>query len=104
MLNNHYTMRYLAPILWLLIGVASIGMAAEPSWRAGAARTKITPDGPYWMGGYAKRTRPSKGTLQDLYAKAIAIDDADGSRVVIVTTDLLVITRELGEAVKASGR
>ncbi|MBL7044886.1 MAG: neutral/alkaline non-lysosomal ceramidase N-terminal domain-containing protein [Pirellulaceae bacterium] len=64
------------------------------------ARTKITPDGSYWMGGYASRKRPSEGTLQDLYAKAIAIDDASGSRVVIVTTDLLVITRDLGEAVK----
>ena len=100
MLNTRYPLRYLAPILWLLSGVASFGMAAEPSWRAGVARTKITPAGPYWMGGYASRTGPSEGTLQDLYAKAIAIDDADGSRVVIVTTDLLVINRELGEAVK----
>lgn len=75
MLYNRYPIRLLAPILWLLSGVASFGMAAEPSWRAGVARTKITPDGPYWMGGYASRTRPSVGTLQDLYAKAIAIDD-----------------------------
>lgn len=104
MLNNHYATRYLAIILCLIVvGVAANGRATELTWRVGAARTKITPEGPYWMAGYAKRTRPSEGTLQDLYAKAIAIDDADGSRVVIVTTDLLVITRELGEAVKRRG-
>ncbi|MCP4786575.1 MAG: hypothetical protein GY903_07675 [Fuerstiella sp.] len=101
MLNDLYSPRYLAAIICLIVvGVAANGMAAEPAWRAGVARTKITPDGPYWMGGYAKRTGPSEGTLQDLYAKAIAINDADGARVVIVTTDLLVITRELGEDVK----
>ena len=101
MLNNRYPTRCVVPVLvLLLVAVASSGMASEPSWQAGVARTKITPKGSYWMGGYASRKRPSEGTLQDLYAKAIAIDDADGSRVVIVTTDLLVITRDLGEAVK----
>ena len=73
--------------------------AAELPWRVGVARVKITPDGPYWMGGYASRDRPSEGTLQDLHAKAIAIDDASGSRVVLVTMDLLVISRDLGQAV-----
>src|SRR5690606_21243988 len=60
-------------------------------WKAGVASVCITPDGPHWMAGYASRTRPSEGTLEDLYAKAIAIDDADGSRVVMVTLDLIVI-------------
>ncbi|WP_077028006.1 neutral/alkaline non-lysosomal ceramidase N-terminal domain-containing protein [Fuerstiella marisgermanici] len=97
---NRLATQSFVPVVCLLIAVASAVTAAEPAWRAGVARTKITPDGPYWMGGYASRKRPSEGTLQDLYAKAIAIDDETGSRVVIVTTDLLVITRELGDAVK----
>ena len=102
MLKNRFSSRrcFMFLVVLSLVGVASRGMAAEPSWRAGVARKKITPEGSYWMGGYASRKRPSEGTLQDLYAKAIAIDDDDGSRVVIVTTDLLVITRDLGEAVK----
>ncbi|MCP4170700.1 MAG: hypothetical protein GY758_08015 [Fuerstiella sp.] len=99
MSNSHYLKRLLASV-FMLTATASCGMAAESSWRAGVARTKITPEGSYWMGGYASRKRPSEGTFQDLYAKAIAIDDAGGSRVVIVTTDLLVITRDLAEAVK----
>lgn len=73
--------------------------AAEPEWRAGVADVCITPDGSYWMAGYASRNSPSEGTLQDLYAKAIALDDADGSRLVIVTMDLIVIPKDLAEAV-----
>ena len=90
-------------VLGVLLGCQVLSVcslsAAELSWRAGVARVKITPEGPYWMGGYASRNRPSEGTLQDLHAKAIAIDDAKGSRVVLVTMDLLVISRDLAQAV-----
>ena len=99
-MDKQQTAAVVAIIVLLHTAFISDTQAAEPSWRAGVARTKITPEGSYWMGGYASRKRPSEGTLQELYAKAIAIDDADGSRVVIVTTDLLVITRDLGEAVR----
>ena len=71
----------------------------EKGWQAGVARAVITPDGPYWMGGYASRNRPSEGTAQDLHAKALAIQDADGHRMVIVTLDLLVVTRKIADAV-----
>ena len=73
--------------------------AAEPAWKAGVASIVITPEGPYWMAGYASRKGPSEGTLRDLYAKALAIEDANGSRMVIVTMDLLVVTRELAQSV-----
>lgn len=75
------------------------GNAAEPQWRAGVADVCITPEGSYWMAGYAARDRPSDGTLQDLYAKAIALDDAEGARLVIVTMDLIVIPKTMAEAI-----
>ena len=69
--------------------------------KAGLARVAITPEKPVWMAGYAARTKPFEGKLQELYAKALAIEDARGSRVVIVTTDLLglpgELTSEVGE-------
>jgi hypothetical protein len=40
------------------------------------------------MAGYGARNEPSQGTIQDLYVKALAIEDAKGTRVVIVTADL----------------
>jgi len=78
--------------------------AGEAGWQAGTARAVITPDGPYWMGGYASRNRPSEGTAQDLYAKALAVQDAGGQRFVIVTLDLLVVTRDIADAVASEVR
>lgn len=41
------------------------------------------------MAGYASRKTPSQGVAQDLYAKALALEDSAGKRAVLVTSDLL---------------
>jgi hypothetical protein len=69
----------------LLAGTAA---AAEP-FLVGSARVCITPREPMWMAGYAARTHASTGVAGDLWAKALAIQDAHGGRAVIVTMDLL---------------
>jgi neutral ceramidase len=58
-------------------------------WKAGAATVVITPEESVWMAGYAARNRPAEGTLHDLKAKALAIEDANGELAVLVTTDLI---------------
>ncbi|MDZ7619144.1 MAG: neutral/alkaline non-lysosomal ceramidase N-terminal domain-containing protein [Patescibacteria group bacterium] len=70
---------------------------AAPNWKAGAAAVVITPDGPTWMAGYASRDKPSEGKFQDLFAKALAVQDSHGTRLVIVTLDLIGIPRALRE-------
>ncbi len=70
-------------------------------FRAGVARIKITPAGPIWLSGYASREKPSEGVLQDLYLRALAIEDAKGYRVVLVTADLIGIPRSLADEVCA---
>ncbi len=62
-------------------------------WKAGVASTVITPEQPMWMAGYAARNKPSEGKVHDLRAKAIAMEDAQGTRLVIVTVDLLGLSR-----------
>jgi len=76
--------------------------AADTAWRAAAAATVITPEQPMWMAGYAARDKPSEGKVQDLFVKVLAIEDAAGQRVVIVTSDLIGIPRALRESVAAS--
>lgn len=76
--------------------------AADTTWRAGAAATAITPEQPMWMAGYASRDKPSEGKVQDLFVKVLAIEDHAGQRVVIVTSDLIGIPRELRESVAAA--
>ena len=63
--------------------------------KVGMGRQVITPEQPMWMAGYASRTAPSDGKLHDLWAKAFAIEDASGARFVIVTTDLIGVSRTL---------
>lgn len=74
--------------------------AAPHAWKAGAAGIKITPEKPMWMAGYASRTAPSDGVLQDLYAKALALEDEGGKRLVIVTMDLIGIPGDLRKAIE----
>jgi len=62
-------------------------------WKAGIATAVITPDEPMWMAGYAGRDKPSEGKIHDLYAKVLALQDAQGTRLVIVTVDLIGIPR-----------
>jgi hypothetical protein len=60
---------------------------------------KITPEKPMWMSGYASRDKPAEGTRQDLWAKAVVLEDAAGTRVCLVTLDLVGIPRDLSTAV-----
>ena len=73
----------------VLLATAAALSAEEPDWKAGVASAVITPEQPMWMAGYAARNKPSEGKVHDLYAKALAIEDAAGTRLVIVTTDLI---------------
>jgi len=64
---------------------------ATTEWRFGVARTKITPETPMLMSGYASRETPATGKLAELWAKAVVMQDADGKRGVLITADLIGI-------------
>lgn len=87
-------------LLLAVIGLAASALGAEtPEWRAGVASVKITPDGPVWMAGYAARDKPSEGVAQDLYAKALVLQDATDHTLVLVTLDLISVPGPLREFV-----
>lgn len=65
------------------------------SWKAGAAKVVITPVEPMHMAGYAARTEPAEGKIHDLYIKAVALEDAGGTRLVMITSDLIGIPWDL---------
>src|SRR6185312_9358000 len=76
----------------LALPLAAFGQPAAPSpWRAGAAAIDITPAGSVWQGGFAKRAGPSQGVALPIHAKALALVDGAGTRLVIVTIDLVAI-------------
>jgi hypothetical protein len=90
----------LAPLLVAALFAVPARADDAATWKAGAARVKITPDRPMWLSGYASRTRPAEGTLLDLWAKALVLEDPDGRRVALVTMDLVGIPRDLSLAVR----
>lgn len=77
---------------WLPIARAD---QRQTNWKAGVASIVITPDEPMWMAGYAARDKPSEGKINDLHAKALALENEHGTRLVIVTVDLLGIPRQM---------
>ena len=55
------------------------------------AKVNITPELPIWLSGYASRNKPAATKHDDLWAKALVIEDAAGHRAVLVTMDLVGI-------------
>ncbi len=87
------------PWRFALLVLAACGPLLGADFQAGVARTKITPPSPFWMSGYAARTHPSEGVEQELWAKALALRDAGGPPVVLVTTDLIGLPRAISDEV-----
>src|SRR3954454_12948198 len=73
-------------------------------WKAGVAAAVITPAEPMWLAGWAVRTEPARGTLTELFAKALAVEDGYGSRLVLLTVDLIAVSRDIAVAVAAQVR
>lgn len=95
--------------LTLFIGMIVLAVAAHgattptaaASWRAGTGREKITPTDALWMTGYASRDHPAEGTAQELWVKALAVQDLAGNRGVLLTADLCDIARDVSDRLAA---
>lgn len=97
--------------LLLLFCLSALSLAQQPAppksvapyvaatWKAGAAAVVITPEKDLWLAGYAARKKPAEGKVQDLFAKALALEDEQGGRLVIVTMDLIGVPQSVRHAV-----
>lgn len=85
----------------LVVLLLAAGLLPAAGFRAGVGRVKITPDTPIWLSGYASRNHPSESVLHDIWAKALAVEDAKGSRAVLVTIDLVGLPPSLSNTVAA---
>jgi hypothetical protein len=101
--------RYRIPAAWVVClaffagaGTAAPATAADDGWKVGLAKVTVTPDQFMWMAGYASRDRPAEGKLTELWAKALVLQDASGQRAVLVTLDVIGVSREMATAVAAT--
>ena len=73
----------------------SLAPHVPANWKAGTATAVVTPQKLLWMAGYAARKKPAEGKVQDLFAKALALQDEQGNRLVFVTLDLIGVPQSV---------
>ena len=71
------------------------------AWKAGVATVDITPAQSLWMAGFAARKEASQGVALPLHAKALAIQCGAGRPAVLLTCDLLGVTKRITDRVAA---
>lgn len=79
----------------------SIAPHVPANWQVGVAVAKVTPQKMLFMAGYASRKTPAVGKVQDLFAKALALQDEQGNKLVFVTLDLIGVPQLMRHAVAA---
>ncbi len=70
-----------------VLSVVAPGVAASAGWSGGAASISITPEGSLLTEGYVP-AKVATEKVHDVHAKALALRDPAGNRMVIVTADL----------------
>lgn len=88
-------MKKLLTIALLLVCNADSVSADESTWKAGTAKTVITPDQPLWMAGYGGRKHPAEGKLHDLWIRVVALQATDGHTGIILSSDTLGIPQSI---------
>jgi len=67
-------------------------------WQIGISKALITPQNDVWLAGYGRK-RVAYGKIHDLWAKVIALKDASGQKVVMVTTDHMGMSKTVYERI-----
>ncbi len=93
---------FMTAVALLTSFVVSDDNKEEGGWKAGVAKIEITPTFSMWLAGYAAREEPSEGELHPLWAKALALEDQEGNRAVLVTLDLVGLPKPISDQVRDS--
>ncbi len=102
LVKSNILLLFSVSLLWLHSQLPAEDVAAVRTgrgWQAGVAVAEITPQAPIMLEGFASRREPAREKETDLFAKALALQDAHGTRLVMITMDLIGIPRPLRERV-----
>lgn len=79
-----------------VVGLAGAFPTCAAEWKVGVAKAIITPGKGVWLAGYGTKRAPI-GKLHDLWMKALALDDGDGHRVVLITSDFQGVPKGMSD-------
>jgi len=87
-------------VLSAIICTCFLSATARASLKGGCAKVNITPPVGVWLSGYGSRDKPSDDIFDDLYAKALVLDNGSNA-VAIISVDLLWIPPQITRQVRA---
>ena len=73
--------------------------ASRAALQGGCAKVNITPPVGAWLSGYGGRDKPSDGVVDELYARALVLDNGSSS-VAIISVDLLWVPLKMTNQVR----
>lgn len=79
------------------------GPAETPTFRAGAAKVRITPDEPGWLLCY-DRHQKAEGVEAELWLRALAFEDAQHKRTVMVCAEILGFPPSLARSIREEAK
>ena len=88
-------------ILFVVVALlnSTVGLAGQTTLKAGCAKIDITPPVGVWLSGYGHRNKPSDDILDELYARALVLDNGR-DKIAIVSTDLLWVPLDITNEVR----
>jgi neutral ceramidase len=87
------TKRFLQFIV-IALSLSQAAGSAEAGLRAGAARKSIVPPFPTHMGGFGDRTQNFEGVHDELFARALVLENGN-TKIVFIGSDLMAIDAEM---------
>jgi neutral ceramidase len=93
-------LKYRWLVIVCLLSSLSLSAIAQNGWKAGTAKINITPKENMWMAGFASRTRPSEGAMHDLWLKALALEDQNGYRSLLITGDIIGFFKNISDDIR----
>jgi len=83
----------------ILICEAVFCPASRAALKGGCAKVDITPPVEVWLSGYGGRDKPSDGVIDELYARALVLDNGSNS-IAIISVDLLWVPLQITNQVR----
>lgn len=78
--------------------LVNTNVSAAENWKAGISKAIITPQTAVWLAGYGSKRAP-EGKLHDIWMKALALEDSQGHRAVLITSDFQGVPKIMSDRV-----
>lgn len=102
-MRKHFSLKIIFLLSVILLSGGIFCPACQAALKGGFSKVDITPPVGVWLSGYSSRNKPSEGISDELYAKAMVLDDGQ-NKIAIVSADLLWFPLEITAEIREIAR